>query len=95
MRWLSEHSQMLWIIIGGLSAVASWLNANLPKDVSGYVKRPTSWPLFYLRMVIDLLALVPQPGKAGVLGPINLPGMLSMNTPKRPEGVIEQPSEHK
>jgi hypothetical protein len=87
---LYNAHRSLFITLGSILVLAaSWINANLPRDASGYVKRPTSWPAFFGRMVIDLLALVPQPGKAGVFGPLNVPGLLSMNTPK--PAAVEQP----
>jgi hypothetical protein len=82
MEFLDAHPKLKWTLcaLGVLSLLCSFINARLPRDAEGHVTRPTSWGQFVWRVVVDLLALVPQPGRVGILGPINLPG-LSSHTP--------------
>lgn len=89
MHWLKDHWKEIFVALGVLSAVCTVINARLPKDENGYVKRPPSWPSFFWRVLIDLLAWVPQPGKAGLFGPLplNVPGIPSFNTPPKADEI--------
>lgn len=78
--WFRSHLSTILAVLGVLSVVCTFINARLPRDAEGHVTRPKSWGEFIWRALVDLLALVPQPGKAGLLGPVNVPGMPSLGT---------------
>ncbi len=70
MNYLAQHWGAILIALGILSSVlatiANRLGPKVPK---------------WLEIVIDVLALVPQPGKSGLLGPLNVPGCPSLSKP--------------
>ncbi len=69
-----------------MTVVATFINVRLPRDAAGNPTRPKSWWQFFWMMFIDLAAIAPQPGKAGLFGmlPINLPGVPSHTPPVDP-----------
>lgn len=83
MHWLKENWREVVAVMATVSAICTYVNAKLPKDANGYVLRPPSWWSFFWRLFVDILAWTPQPGKAGIFGPVpvNLPGISSHNTP--------------
>lgn len=78
----------LLVVLGILSALATIINARLPRDTEGNPIRPKSYGQFFWMLFIDLLSWMPQPGKAGIFGklPFNLPLMPS-HTPPQPPGM--------
>jgi hypothetical protein len=89
--WIESHWRYVLGAIGLLVTIATVINRRLPRDDSGYVKRPASWGAFVCMVVIDLLSLLPQPGKVGVLGPLSLPGTTSLSPPMPPPVPMDGP----
>ncbi len=62
MTWLQAHYQLLLTISGTVTAAATFLSSKLGD------KAPK-----WLAYLLDVLSWLPQQGKSGVLGPVNIP----------------------
>jgi hypothetical protein len=71
-----------------LSGVATFVQARLPKDAAGNVQPPVHWGAFIWRVVVDFLAWIPQSGKWGAFGPVNIPGLPSLGDKPNKPGLL-------
>lgn len=95
-HWLKAHYGTILVVLGVMSAIATFINMRLPKDADGYVMKPPSgWGPWVWRLIVDVLSWAPQPGRSGPFGlPVTAPGLPSFgkNTePSAPRGVDPPP----
>lgn len=76
--WLQTYWPAILVVASIVTGLATAIQARLPKDLDGNVTRPRNWGAFFWRLFVDVLSWLPQAGKSGLFGPLNLPGLPSL-----------------